>query len=58
MADKQAYSTVSVRLTAEEKKELENYCADCLSGAYHGKICIERHAKRRPESIRIREGKQ
>ena len=28
MADKQAYSTVSVRLTAEEKKELENYCAD------------------------------
>ena len=24
MADKQAYSTVSVRLTAEEKKKLEN----------------------------------
>lgn len=28
MADKQAYSTVSVRLTTEEKKELESYCAD------------------------------
>jgi hypothetical protein len=28
MADKQSYSTVSVRLTAEEKKELENYCVE------------------------------